>query len=363
MRSYLVGGAVRDGLLGRHAADRDWLVVDETHASLVAKGFKPVGQLFVTYLHPGTGEQYSLPRGLRDNAASEREVITADLSARDLTINAIAISPEQEIVDPFNGRDDINAGVLRHISDAFSDDPVRILRIVRLAAELGFKIAPCTATMCRDLIASGCFVPAHRHRLFTEFLRATHGPYATECVLAMEQTGILSWLQSSSQEHASPVRETTIETLERLLRSGHSNSTSETALFAAVSFTLGVDGVCTKLVPPTAYLRIAHWYSQHYLACSDPRHVPAQSLNALLEDTRALRDDANLNCLIEAAATSADWDCKAPEYMALRNAMETALYAARGVTSAQIGSELQGHALGAALRKARAKAISDALAA
>lgn len=361
MRCYLVGGAVRDRLLGRDAADRDWLVVDETHASLVARGFKPVGQLFTTYLHPRTGEQYSLPRGTLGDSASELDVVIADLSARDLTINALAISPEQQFVDPFNGRADVSAGVLRHISSAFADDPVRVMRVVRLAAVLGFEVAPVTALLCQNLSACDCFLPAHRHRLFTEFVRAACGPHTAACVAAMDRTGILGWLQGTGRSDSPDARASMRAHLELTLHTARREHVSEHGVFAAASFVLGSDSVCEKLAPPTACLRAARAFTRHHAACSAPRSVEPRAIVALFEDTRALRDDANLSVLIEAACAIAGGDNDTPKHASMWADIKAALDAARSVDSAQFADSRSGPALGAALRSARAQAIAIAL--
>ena len=137
MKTYLVGGAVRDRLLGLEPGDRDWVVVGETQASMEAAGFKPVGRDFPVFLHPATGEEHALARTERKSGRGYRGFVVdadptvtleEDLGRRDFTINAIAQDVDGQLVDPFGGAADIEARVLRHVGDAFVEDPLRVLR-------------------------------------------------------------------------------------------------------------------------------------------------------------------------------------------------------------------------------------------
>ena len=154
MQVYLVGGAVRDEQLGIPHRERDWCVVGATPDELIAMGYRQVGKDFPVFLHPETGEEYALARTERKTApgyhgftfdCSPAVSIEDDLLRRDLTINAIAKDADGNLVDPYNGRRDIEQRLLRHVSDAFAEDPVRILRVAKFSARfkyLGFSIAP-----------------------------------------------------------------------------------------------------------------------------------------------------------------------------------------------------------------------------
>lgn len=167
MKVYLVGGAVRDELLGIPVRERDWCVVGATPEQMVDDGYRPVGKDFPVFLHPETNEEYALARTERKTArgyhgfafnTSPDVTIEDDLGRRDLTINAIARDVDGTIVDPHGGVRDIEARVLRHVSDAFVEDPVRILRTARFRARfdaLGFRIAGETMTLMRDIVAAG----------------------------------------------------------------------------------------------------------------------------------------------------------------------------------------------------------------
>jgi tRNA nucleotidyltransferase (CCA-adding enzyme) len=143
MQLFLVGGAVRDALLGINGSDRDWVVVGSTPEEMVAKGFTPVGKDFPVFLHPTTREEYALARTERKTAPGYKGFVVhaapdvsleQDLARRDLTINAIARDADKNLIDPFNGQQDLQAQVFRHVTDAFREDPVRILRVAKRTA-------------------------------------------------------------------------------------------------------------------------------------------------------------------------------------------------------------------------------------
>jgi tRNA nucleotidyltransferase (CCA-adding enzyme) len=173
MRAYLVGGAVRDRLLGLPESDHDWLVTGVTGEQLLAQGFRKVGQDFSVFLHPQTAEEYALPRGeILDQ--SELERVCNDLSERDLTINAMALSPEGDIIDPLNGQADLQARILRH-TPTFRQDPIRVLRLARFAARLapqGFRIAEDTRHMIHEMIQCGELRGLVPERVWAEVVRA-----------------------------------------------------------------------------------------------------------------------------------------------------------------------------------------------
>ena len=164
MKIYAVGGAVRDELLGLRVKDRDYVVVGAKPEDLIRLGYKPVGKDFPVFLHPRTHEEYALARTERKTArgykgfqvyAAPDVTLEQDLSRRDLTINAIARDPRGRIIDPYGGAADLKRGVLRHVSPAFAEDPVRILRVARFAARFGFKVAPATLRLMRAMVAAG----------------------------------------------------------------------------------------------------------------------------------------------------------------------------------------------------------------
>src|SRR5574340_1196344 len=164
MQIYSVGGAVRDELLGLPVQDRDYVVVGSTPEEMVRLGFRPVGKDFPVFLHPRSHEEYALARTERKTArgykgfqvyAAPDVTLEQDLSRRDLTINAIARDAEGRVIDPYGGAADLKRGLLRHVSPAFAEDPVRILRVARFAARFGFKVAPATLRLMRAMVEAG----------------------------------------------------------------------------------------------------------------------------------------------------------------------------------------------------------------
>ncbi len=164
MKVYEVGGSVRDALLGLAVQDHDYVVVGADPAEMVRRGFRPVGSDFPVFLHPETHEEYALARTERKTApgykgfafhASPEVTLEEDLRRRDLTINAMARAGDGTLIDPHGGEHDLRAGILRHVSEAFAEDPVRILRVARFAARFGFGVAPETLALMRRMVEAG----------------------------------------------------------------------------------------------------------------------------------------------------------------------------------------------------------------
>lgn len=180
MKIYLVGGSVRDEILGLPVTDHDYVVVGSTPDDMVRLGYRPVGKDFPVFLHPQSQEQYALARTERKVSrgykgfevyASPEVTLREDLARRDLTINAIAKDPDGNIIDPFDGVADLEAGLLRHISPAFTEDPVRVLRTARFAARFGFHIAPETLALMNEMVHNGEVDALVPERVWQEFAR------------------------------------------------------------------------------------------------------------------------------------------------------------------------------------------------
>ncbi len=191
MQVYLVGGAVRDELLGLPVSERDWVVVGATPDELLRQGYKAAGRDFPVFLHPETHEEYALARLERKVAPGYRGFATEfsptvsladDLRRRDLTINAMARAADGQLVDPYGGQADLRARLLRHVSDAFMEDPVRILRTARFAARfalLGFTVAPQTAALMSRMVSAGEAAALVSERVWRELERALAEPRPT----------------------------------------------------------------------------------------------------------------------------------------------------------------------------------------
>ncbi len=184
MQTYLVGGAVRDKLLGRPIKDQDWVVVGSTPEQMLAQGYQAVGADFPVFLHPKTKEEYALARierkigagynGFSCDASSEVS-LEEDLLRRDLTINAMAMDDQGNIIDPYNGQQDLKDKLLRHVSTAFVEDPLRVLRVARFAARyhsLGFRIAPETLTLMQTIVTNGELTTLSAERVWQETARS-----------------------------------------------------------------------------------------------------------------------------------------------------------------------------------------------
>ena len=200
MKAYVVGGYVRDRLLGLQPTDRDWVVVGETPESMLAQGFKLAGKGFPVFLHPVTGEVYALARTAREDGRrhGDRTVYAApdvtleeDLARRDLTINAMAMGPNGELVDPFGGEADLRTGTLRHVGPGFAEDPLRVLRMARFAARYGFSPAQETLALVRSLVRQGALEDLVAERVWAELTKALSAQHGEVFFSSLHRWGVL----------------------------------------------------------------------------------------------------------------------------------------------------------------------------
>jgi tRNA nucleotidyltransferase (CCA-adding enzyme) len=201
MKTYLVGGSVRDEILGLPVTDHDYVVVGSSPDEMVRRGYRPVGKDFPVFLHPQSQEQYALARTERKVSRGYKgfEVYTSpevtlkeDLARRDLTVNAIAKDQDGDIIDPFGGVADLEAGVLRHISPAFTEDPVRVLRTARFAARFGFRIAPETLALMNEMVHNGEVDALVPERVWQEFARGLMEKKPSRMFYALRECGALT---------------------------------------------------------------------------------------------------------------------------------------------------------------------------
>lgn len=221
MKAYVVGGAVRDQLMGEPSNDRDWVVVGATPEQMLAEGFTPVGRDFPVFLHPQTHEEYALARTERKSGAGYRGFVfhaapdvtlEQDLARRDLTINAMALDPDTgALIDPFGGAADVRAGVLRHVSDAFAEDPVRLLRVARFAARWPrFAVADTTRALMRRLVQTGEVDALVAERAWQEVARGLSEPKPSRMVAVLRDSGawarlapeLDAWCEADAARHA-----------------------------------------------------------------------------------------------------------------------------------------------------------------
>jgi tRNA nucleotidyltransferase (CCA-adding enzyme) len=204
MQIYMVGGAVRDALLGLPVNDHDWVVVGSTPEQMIAQGYLPVGKDFPVFLHPQTREEYALARTERKTARGYRGFVVdadpgvtleEDLARRDLTINAIARSEAGDLIDPYHGQRDLERRVLRHVTDAFREDPVRILRVARFAARFAdFELAPETLDLMRAMVQEGEADHLVAERVWQELARGLMEPTPPRMFDLLRQCGALERL-------------------------------------------------------------------------------------------------------------------------------------------------------------------------
>lgn len=206
MQIYKVGGAVRDRLLGRPVSEVDWVVVGASAEQMLELGYRPVGADFPVFLHPQTGEEYALARTERKSGrgyggftfhASPDVTLEQDLIRRDLTVNAMAEDDHGNLIDPYGGQQDLEARLLRHVSPAFAEDPLRVLRVARFAARyapLGFSVAPETLALMRQLAESGELTHLTAERSWKEISRALMEPRPEVFVQVLRDCGALAAL-------------------------------------------------------------------------------------------------------------------------------------------------------------------------
>ena len=202
LRTYRVGGSVRDELLGRTPGDRDWVVVGATPEILIASGFRPVGRDFPVFLHPETREEHALARTERKQGrgyrgfeffASPEVTLEQDLARRDLTINAMARDESGALIDPYGGARDLEARVLRHVSPAFAEDPLRVLRVARFAARFqDFSVAPETQRLMRALVAAGELAELSHERVWQELARGLMEGRPSRMLAVLRDCGALA---------------------------------------------------------------------------------------------------------------------------------------------------------------------------
>lgn len=202
LECYQVGGAVRDRLLGFEPPDEDFVVVGTTAEAMAARGFRPVGRDFPVFLHPETGAEYALARSERKSGHGYRGFVfhagpdvtlEQDLARRDLTVNAMALGVDGTLIDPFEGRLDLEARCLRHVSDAFVEDPVRVLRLARFATRFAdFRIADKTLALCQQMVADGELAHLVPERVWQETRRALMHPQPSRFFDILREVGALA---------------------------------------------------------------------------------------------------------------------------------------------------------------------------
>lgn len=305
MEVYLVGGAVRDGLLGRPVHERDWVVVGSTPEALLAQGYRPVGRDFPVFLHPETQEEYALARTERQVGAGHRGFVchaaptvtlTEDLLRRDLTINALAQTESGAIIDPYGGQADLAARCLRHVSPAFSEDPLRVFRVARFSAQLapwGFTVAPETMALMRAMAERGDLAHLSAERVAQETQKAWASPDPQRYLAVLAEASALSpWLVELA-----PLATTALSARASwtLLPDGPSRWIHTLADLSAPERT----ALSTRLRTPTASVELANLLASHE---SLLQHADAaETYLAVLQGCDAWRRPARFQSLLALA--------------------------------------------------------------
>ncbi|HID83378.1 MAG TPA: multifunctional CCA addition/repair protein [Chromatiales bacterium] len=268
MKTYLVGGAVRDQLLGLVVKERDWVVVGATTEEMIAKGYRQVGKDFPVFLHPETQEEYALARTERKTApgyhgfdvhADPHVSLEEDLKRRDLTINALAKDEHGNVIDFYGGQKDLEARILRHVSPAFAEDPVRILRVARFAARfhhLGFKVADETMDLMRQMVSAGEVNALVPERIWQELFKALNEQTPSQFIRVLRDCGALAIIFPEidrlfgipQPKHWHPEIDSGIHTLMVLDMSAQLSQKPEIR-FAALLHDLGKGNTPSELLP------------------------------------------------------------------------------------------------------------------
>ena len=294
MRVYAVGGAVRDELLGLPLKDRDHVVVGATPEEMERLGYKPVGKDFPVFLHPKTHEEYALARTERKSGrgykgftvqASPQVTLEDDLRRRDLTINAMAKAEDGTLVDPFGGKEDLEQGVLRHVSEAFAEDPVRILRVARFAARFGFRVAPETLELMKRMVRSGETDYLVPERVWQELSRG---------LMEREPQRMFDVLRACSL-HDKLFPE--VESVARL----EGSLPQRVARLTWLLNEPGVEALCDRLRVPNDVRELALLACRNRLALRAARLATPEALLELLKRTDALRRPERFRELLEVA--------------------------------------------------------------
>ncbi|MCR9192930.1 MAG: multifunctional CCA addition/repair protein [Gammaproteobacteria bacterium] len=331
MKIYLVGGAVRDQLLGLPIKERDWVVVGSDVTTLLSEGYQQVGRDFPVFLHPDTREEYALARTEKKRGVgyhgfecdtSTHVTLEEDLARRDLTVNAIAQDDAGQLIDPYHGQRDIERKVLRHVSDAFVEDPVRVLRVARFMARfqrLGFTVAPETRILMQDMVRSGELTHLVAERVWQEWQQSLSEDNPESFITTLRECGALRVVlpevdalfgaPNSRQYH--PEVDSGIHTL-MVLQVAVSLSSDPVVRFAAVLHDLGkactpmqtwpgqhdhdalgipvVQDLCQRLAIPKRYQKLAMIAAQWHLYIHRVSELSAEKIVDVLERCQAFRN-------------------------------------------------------------------------
>ena len=403
MKVFLVGGAVRDELLGRPVTERDYVVVGATPEALTTMGYRPVGRDFPVFLHPDTGEQYALARTERKTAPgyygfetrfSPDVTLEDDLARRDLTINAMARGGDGVLIDPHGGRLDLEARWLRHVSPSFVEDPLRVLRVARFAARfspLGFRVAPETLDLMRRIVEAGEMAALVAERVWAETARALGEVRPREYFEVLRACGALAAVFPEIEAlygvpqppRWHPEIDTGLHTM-LALEAAAELSPDTVVRFAALVHDLGkattprelwpkhtgheergvaiIERLCARLRVPTEHRELAVQVSRQHAKVHRIAELRPSTVLELLEQVDAFRRPERLDRLI--LACEADARGRGPELRVAPYPQAAMLRTAQGAASAvrlspDVLARTEGAVIAERLRTARIAAIGN----
>lgn len=370
MKIYLVGGAVRDKLLNYPSTENDWVVVGGSPQQMLDQGYQPVGQDFPVFIDPKSGEEYALARTERKSGHGYQGFtfhtdpdigLEEDLVRRDLTINAMAEDADGSIIDPYGGQQDLNAKILRHVSDAFTEDPLRVLRVARFAARyyhLGFTVAPETMALMQQLVDSGELSHLVAERLWKETERALGERSPDVYIQVLRDCGALAKLLPEVDDlfgipqraDYHPEIDTGIHTLMSLQQAAQLSPCSKIR-FSVLVHDLGkaitpehvlpshkgheerglplVKNVCDRFKVPNAHRQLAMAVTEYHLLCHKALELRPETILKLLKGLGALKSSQRLEefllcCEADARGRTGFEDRDYPSADFLRGAMQIA---------------------------------------
>ncbi|MGH1428214.1 MAG: multifunctional CCA addition/repair protein [Arenicella sp.] len=399
MKTYLVGGAVRDKLLQLDVVDRDWVVVGTTPEQMIELGYKPVGKDFPVFIKPQSGEEYALARTERKTAkgyqgfsfnTSPDITLEDDLARRDLTINAIAESSKGELIDPFNGQADLKSGVLRHVSDAFLEDPVRILRVARFAARFNFRIADETMLLMQTMVSNGEVDSLVAERVWGEFHKALSTNHPARFIQTLRDCGALAKILPEidvlfgipQRKEYHPEIDTGIHTL-MVLEQAAKLTNEPIVRFAALLHDLGkaktpedkwpthhgheklgvpvIKSLCQRLRVPSKFRELAAIVSEYHLNMHRIDELKDATVLKMLESTGSLRSPERAIHFTQACEADARGrtGLENRDYPQSQHFLQL-VEAANSINSADIAKTANsGEAIKQAIRKSRIYAIRN----
>lgn len=369
MKIYLVGGAVRDLLLGLPVKERDWVIVGATVKDMLNLGYRQVGREFPVFLHPKTNEEYALARmerktgpGYKGFAFDTSAAVTLeeDLIRRDLTINAMAQTPEGKLIDPYRGKQDLENKILRHVSPAFAEDPVRILRVGRFLARFahrGFTIAPETLELMRCMTLEGEVDALVAERVWKELERALGEQNPDAFFQVLSACGALPrlfpGLKVNGPGWQALIQAATLTKNTEVRFAALLHSYPETA---AESPRQAVNGLCRRYRVPTAYRALAVLTALHYGTAIKAHTLPAEALMTLFSAVDIFRREKRFQAFL----TACDAIAQSQQNKRFQKPWlaDAAAIAKSVLVQPLIAQGLTGNELANALKQERIKAVS-----